>query len=427
MRYVKQDMPAPAIIRSLSIPNLHPMLSRLIAILTLLLAATPSGLLAQGSMSMSFFSAQDFAPTLSKGDLDVFVRVLKLKETETQAMHELYEGYAETIRRESTRVRETVYDAMDESEMFVDPGKLGPAYKAMEDWRKQAETLKRTFVDDLKTLLTKEQEQRWPIVERELRRMKLVGGRLTGEGLDVVRMVNGLKIESLSTPAEESLETYSQELDRLLLQREKFIEEHSPKFGELMDSDPKAAEQLFRDCVRIRIAIRDLNERTARSIAAELPPDASAKLLDQLAKEIGSRASIKSRAESLLKEAKELEGLTPKQMLDLDELSDWYTARLDPWKHRLASAIREDEETDMPESLLRSLGKLPPQQNTSDGYDQWRLPPEHPLVKLRIERHDLDKELRRKLMNILTPEQQDTLPPGRESYVMFNSYRPSGL
>lgn len=375
-------------------------------------------------MSMSFFSPQDFSPTLSKSDLDVFVRVLKLKETETQAMHELYEGYAETIRRESGRVKEICYDAMDESEMFVDPSKLDPATKVMEDWRKQAEVLKRSFVDDLKTLLTKEQEQRWPIVERELRRMKLMGGRLTGEGLDVVRIVNSLKV-TLPPSAESLLETYSQELDRLLVQREKFIEENSERFEGLIKSDPQAAEAMFKDATRIRIGIRDLNLRTAAAIAAELPKDAAAKLSEQAGKEQNSRLDIKSRAQALLGEAQKIEGLSPKQMVDLDDLADWYKARVEPWNKQLAEAIRHDEETDMPESLLRALGKLPREDSPSNS--QWQLPKDHPLVKLRQERFELDKELRRKLRGILTQEQMDLLPPGRDAYAVFISYRPYAL
>ena len=46
------------------------------------------------------------------------------------------------------------------------------------------------FIEDLRVLLTKEQEARWPLVERELSRLKkMADGRIAGEKGDVVRMV----------------------------------------------------------------------------------------------------------------------------------------------------------------------------------------------------------------------------------------------
>ena len=38
--------------------------------------------------------------------------------------------------------------------------------------------LKKSFMEDLKSLLTRDQEARWPIVERELRRMFLWARRI---------------------------------------------------------------------------------------------------------------------------------------------------------------------------------------------------------------------------------------------------------
>ncbi|MCC6426360.1 MAG: hypothetical protein IT435_06025 [Phycisphaerales bacterium] len=406
----------------------HPrftLISRAISLfLALLLPDLPAH--AQGSMSMSYFSDSSFEPSLSRSDLDVFIRVLKLKDAETQAMYDLYEGYAQTVRRDGQKVRTLMYDIMEESEIYADPGRLNKGSKHMQEWGTESEELKRAFVDDLKALLTREQEQRWPIVERELRRMKLFGGRLTGEDIDIVRIVNNLKLTDLSPAADQILEAYSQDLDRLLVQREAFITDNEPRFHELIKSDPPAAESIFLDALRIRIAIRDLNERTARQLADQLPPDPAAKLREQLENRTSSRAEIKSRAEALIKAAKDLDTITTAQLNQLNELSTWYAERLAPWKKSMADAIRRQEEEDRPISLLRAQGKAPPHDD-NDYYAQWKLPPEHPVTKLRQERYELDKETRRKLLAILTDDQRASLPPGRSDYANFNDYRPGGL
>ncbi|MCK6477838.1 MAG: hypothetical protein L6Q35_13525 [Phycisphaerales bacterium] len=381
---------------------------------------------AQGSMAMSFFSDGDFTPTLSRSDLDVFVRVLKLKDAEIAAMNDLYEGYSETIRREARHIREVVFDAIEESESYSDPGKLDPAQEALTKWREQAEVLKRTFIDDLKSLLTREQEERWPIVERELRRMKNMGGRLTGEGLDVVRLVSDLKLNPPPPGVEDALEVYSQELDRLLIQRNAFIDQNSPRFEDLIKSDPQAAEIMFRDATRIRASIRDLNLRTIAAISAMLPPDAQRRLQDAINQQVNRRVEVKSRAEGQLNEARKLDDLTPDQVAQLDELEQWYTARVDPWKLRVLDALRESEETDLPTALRQALGREPPPRE-GDHNAQWRLPPDHPLLKLRLERLEVDREMRRKLGNILTPGQREDLPPGRDAYAVFNDFTPGTL
>ncbi len=399
---------------------------RLAPLLILLLSLLPAIARGQGSMSMSYFGEGHFAPALSRSELDVFVRVLKLKDPEVQAMNELYDGYAETVHLEGQQARDSMYETMDEAETYVDPGRLEKVSKDMDAWQKRAEELKRTFVDDLKALLTKEQEQRWPIVERELRRMKLAGGRLIGETADVIRLVQNLKLLTLPAPAEETLEVYSQEFDRLLVQREKFMQDNEGKFNSLVASDPPAAETMYRDAMRIRLAIRDLNERTVKSLAPMLPADSGAKLKEQFEAPMRERIEIKSRAQALLKAAAEIDSLTHEQQAHLDELTRWYSDRLVPWQASMALETRNQEEAELPENLSRALGKEPPT-DPNGPYSQWRLPPEHPLAKLRKERFELDKECRRRLLNLLTPEQARSLPPGRENHVQFSSYRPYGL
>jgi hypothetical protein len=380
----------------------------------------------QGSMAFSFASESSFQPTLSEADLNVFIRVLKLKAEEVEALEALYEGYAETVRREGKVVREEMYEAIDESEMYVDPGKLTPMQKAIEEWNKRSEKLREQLLEDIKAFLNREQEGRWPIVERELRRMRMAGGRLTGEDMDVVKLVSGLKVDPLPQEVEEALERYSLDLDRMLLQRKSFIAENDPKFQELVKSDPAGAESLFKDALRIRMGLRDLNERTARQIAGLLQGESGAKLLEEVEKQDAEAVNFKTRGQVLIEEALKLEDMTPEEKGGLEELKAWYEGQLASWRKQMRDANRRHEEEQIPYQLAAALGKEKPRDD-GDYYAQWRLPEGHPVQKLRMERYVMDKEARKKLHAILGEDLRAKLPVGRQDYAVFNDRRPGGL
>lgn len=380
----------------------------------------------QGSMAFSFASSQTFEATLTQAELNVFIRVLKLKPDEVEVMESLYEGYAETVRREGAKVREQMYEAIDESEMYVDPGKLQPMQKEIEAWNKRSEKLRDGLLEDIKAFLNREQEGRWPIVERELRRMRMSGGRLTGEDLDVVKLVSGLKLEPMPKDVEESLDRYSLDLDRLLLQRKAFIEENEGKFHELVKNDPAAAEIMFKDALRIRIAMRDLNERTVQQIAELLEGEKRAQLLAELDKQDAEQVDLKTRGQAQIEAALKLEDITPKEKEAVEELKSAYESQVAAWKKQMREANRRYEEEMMPYKLAVGLGREKPQDD-SDYYSQWRLPEGHPVQKLRMQRYEMDKEARRKLHTILGADLRAKLPLGRQEYAVFNDRRPGGL
>ena len=98
-------------------------LSRVIGVVAFLLvlgmavAARAQG----GSMSMMLFSDEStFAPELTRGDLDVFKRVLSMKPEEVRAMEDLHGAYCNALKEEGFAVRTFVSEKMEESEAMAD-------------------------------------------------------------------------------------------------------------------------------------------------------------------------------------------------------------------------------------------------------------------------------------------------------------------
>jgi len=396
---------------------------------TCLLAAAPAARAQSGSMMISMYNrGDDFIPSLSRRDLDVFTRVLRLRPDERRALDDLYDGHAAALTSKSAAVRRTVGRAIDRSEGMQDRTLLAPAEAELSLWREEAKTLQAAFLEDLKSLLTREQEERWPLLERELRRIRQVSaGRLSGESLDLVELVENLQPSARTIPSVAALtERYSEELDRVLTARAALLERAS-EFNALIVSDPSAAEALFDDAARARVAVRDLNLLYVRLIEAELPRDVALGFHDTVAKSAYRPASSPTRAEGYLVAALALGTLSPDQRAALESIRDADSPRRRAWFDRAATALREDEPGILPTTLAAALGRVTGAQAEAAIGNPDKAP-RHPIrAPLLQDRYALDAALRDRVDAVLTPDQQAACETDKAGFVTFHYWEPWGL
>lgn len=374
-------------------------------------------------MSTSIFSdSGTFGPELSRQDLDVFKRVLALQPAEFAAMEELHGAYVNTLKTEGYEVRHVVSVVMEEAEAMGDMTLLGPAHQKLAEWTKRSDELKRTFMDDLKALLTRDQEARWPIVERELRRMKLLrGGRVPGEQVDLVELINELPASVKESPEMvDLLERYSQEMDRAIVSRAAFFEKNDEKFKELVTSDPPAAKALFERSTREREAVVSVNDRYLREIANGLTTAEADALRDRYFNACYPLLAKGTRGERYIKAAGKLDTLSTEQRSTLGPVLAEYDRDRRAILARMAELVREDKRTTLPQSLANALN--PPSPETVEppsrtaGFSYASAPSardlreDKPYAKLRRSRYELDRACRAKVDAILTPDQQAVLP-----------------
>jgi hypothetical protein len=385
-----------------------------------------------GSMSMSIFNDEGtFSPELSRGDLEVFKRVLSLKDDEVRAMEDLYGAYCNTLKEEGVEVRTFVAKAVEESEVMADQRLLDPAQKRLAEWGKRSTQLKTTFMADLKSLLTRDQEARWPIVERELRRIKgLRWGRVPGEQPDLVKMVEELPGGAArATVMGDLLERYSQDMDRAIVARTQFMDKHSEGFRALTTSDPAEAKKLFEQATRVREGVAGVNDRYLREICAELPGDAAQELRDRYFKECYPLLSKGTRGERYVTAAGKLKTLTPEQRAQVDVVLAEYDRDRRALVARMAEVIRDQKLNELPEDLEKALNPPAPGAPSEEHVNSWArgVPEGHPLFALRRSRFELDRATRTKLEAILTPDQRAEIPDQAAEPVVYYNDSPWGL
>jgi hypothetical protein len=381
-----------------------------------------------GTMTTGLYNDESsFRPTLSGPDLKVVMRVLGLGQAERQAVEDLYQGYAAALRNEGGSVRDYVNGEIEKAQVMQNVGLLEPARKRVHEWDLRSEQLKKVFLEDLKSLLSKEEEARWPIVERELRRMKHIGGgRLAGESLDLVRLTEDLLGGPPTGDLADLLNRYSTELDYALVNRERFLDDKRKGFQEAIKADLESAKKMWDEAQRVRGTVRDVNEKFSRQIADQLLPGVKEKFRKRVFEGSFPALVKPTFAEGYLKDVGELDTLTSDQRAQLAVIKDKYDRDREAVLNRGAAGWKQFEADDKPRELSRALGERPEDPRNQYYTGAW-LPESHPLVKYRQERLVMDQALRSSLDGILTSEQKDAVPGRVTHFARFENWEPWGL
>lgn len=369
-----------------------------------------------------------FKPEFSPRELTVVARVLRLSNDERAAVDTLYDGYKAALAARADEIRRIVNDAIERAEIMQDPKLLQSTYSKMSEWKASADKTKTAFLADLRSLLSGDQETRWPLVERELRRSRSIGGgRLFGESIDLLQLLDEVAPNAFNNvEIAELVESYAVELDRTLVARSEFLEANSPTFGELASRDVDQAERVWNEGLRKRQAVRDINERFARLLAEKLEQSQGEKLESLFFEKAYARLIIPTRGDTYLAKARELESLDASQQSKLDDIYARHESERKRLLKQAAALERQVEETWLPPSIAKARGKADKDQDGFDGYQ--RLPADHPLLPIRQARFELDQRTRGEINAVLSVTQRQSIPADpKASMAYFANYQPMGL
>lgn len=220
------------------------------------------------------------APTIHARSLARYAEVLGLSPEQVEALRTLHDGYLANLRAYRERMQ-TALDALrqrirDQPTGF---GGMNEIRDYIQKHRAEKEKLDSTFLADLRSLLTKEQERNWDAFERLHRReteMRL--GFLSGERTDVVRLVEelGLSAEQRAS-LKPTIDAYELDLDRELRNRIKVRASIVERMNTIVwepEKDAPTARQMVQDVQDAAARIRDLNRRYLRMVRESLPAEA---------------------------------------------------------------------------------------------------------------------------------------------------------
>jgi hypothetical protein len=329
-------------------------------------------------------------------------------------------------------VREFVAGEIERAETLQNLGLIDQAQARIAQWNKRSEQIKKTFLDDLKSLLTRDEEARWPIVERELRRVRFAStGILSGENVDLVRLTEDVLGDSgQTTQVHELVNRYSEELDRVIVARKAALDAHKEEYSKTLKSDPDKARSCWEAVTDARLAVQGVNDRYARLLAGEAGDKKPAYERAYFEKCYPALCRP-SRVDEYLKDALELKSLNADQLGRLRALKASYEQRVWAMRQAAAPAWRDFEKQHRAKVLqdaLSGTGRNPGEMSSRhEHYNGAWLPDTHPLNASRRDRLELDRDFRKQIDAVLTPEQRADIPSRLTPFARFENWEPYGI
>jgi hypothetical protein len=382
-------------------------LSSLLAVLCLTALSS-----AQMTMTQNLFRANDFTPGLRQTDVEAIVRAIGLAEVERTSVLDLYTAHVARVEEEGNRLRTSCADLVERVQLLGDGAPFAELSTLQQEWDTRRGELDKEFLVELRLLLTQEQDERWPVVERELRRIRhMPTGRLCGESSDAIVLVDALTIPR--TPeVTQAMDRYARSLDTAIRARSSALSDYENDERDLLEADPKAAARLFDRIRAARVEIRDLTHRTITEVATLLDARDADRLhrayRDALAAPFDLRNSV---TRSVLDGALGLSSLTPDQRAAITNLKEAHDRDVDQWIEEYLEIVFRFEESVVPDPLTSALTGAPPAEPqwsmTSRRTERFRYDPIRRAWEARLQ---IDKQARASALAMLDRDQRASIP-----------------
>lgn len=338
--------------------------------------------------------------------VEKYSKILSLTDEQKETIKALHEGYqasyraaSQAMQKEMEEAREAFEDSQDQS-VFAE--RIPAARKAFKEQSTKAEA---EFFSDLKQVLSEKQIANWERVERARRRETILrSGSLSGESVDLVDVVDGLKVDGESKDLAEAVNQYEVDLDRLL-QAKKAMQDKQGEldFGggkfDLTEMQKRSAETK-----EMGAKIKALNQEHARKIEQMLPEPSRPAFSTAVKRQSFPGVYKPSQVSKGLDAALKLQDLDSGQRETLQSLKDSYARESAPLNDAWATAIEQDEQD--PNNMSFGGDSMSIKFSTGPGGDDQ----DTPLAKARKARREFDTKTKERMNSVLTPAQREKLP-----------------
>ncbi|MEE8154652.1 MAG: hypothetical protein V3T53_06785 [Phycisphaerales bacterium] len=276
-------------------------------------------------------------------------------------------------------------------------------------FRAEKVRLRDQFVGDLLLVLRDDQRSPWPSLERRLIRQKTIPrGQLSGERVDLFDLVRAMGLKSADSDAVAPvLQEYEVTLDIVLRDRNTYLEESRVQsFSAMMQRDGKRALSLYDGEMVRRMAVRDVNEQYASSVAETLPEDVGDTFVRSYRERAYGRVYRKTAVQRAFEAVANFDDLDVEIAGAVAGLQEVYEVELAVRNEQLMNLIKSEE----PKQRRRFLERMA---SGNFGRDQTRRREDRTREQFQA-RREFDQRYREQLAAMLTPAQVERLPKIQE-------------
>lgn len=340
-------------------------------------------------------------PNVSARQLKLYAKILELSPAQVQAAESLLSVYETEYLAAIKRFQEIQKEANQE---FMQSGDMQLVQQAVQDamkkFSKRTTTLETSLMNDIKSLLEPAQLERWPRLERVHRRMTTINwGSLSGESVDLVDLVEGLRLSSeQGAPLTPLLTQYETDLDRELKARNALIEEQMSDWFEkgFANFDLEKMKKQAADTREAGRRILELNKKYASQVQSLVPQDLQGEFAEKVRLSSYPAVYRISYASRVLDAAANMNDLDAAQREAISTIKASYARDAQAANEKWAAAITDLElnpTDDNPFAAMMPNRQLP-----------------EPIKNARQARDDLDTRTVDAVKALLTEAQQKKLP-----------------
>lgn len=343
---------------------------------------------------------------------DTYCKILRLDASQKELARELMDGTTEANRAASDEMRVAMKAFGDKAREAMKDGGLAAMQKMLGEempaitnkYSQKRIELEKQFFEDVKGMLTAEQAEHMPRVERFRRREAEMRG--VRGNVDLVDVLDTIGVEAstgtLQGELGDAVARYESSLDPLLVERSRLSKESEKKLRELMPSfNIEALEAAQKPLADNGNQIKDLGRQAARTISAALPEDKQAAFMDEVRRREFPRVYRQPHVVKAMEAALGLPDLDQDQKKAITELKEQYERRATTLNDTWAKAI--DAQGDSGGFRIAvSGGPLGGGEN-----------PEKEINEAKKARTEFDSTTEAKLKSLLKEEQVAKLPAKR--------------
>jgi len=348
--------------------------------------------------------AQAFEPDVWQRDLPIFAESLELEEWQRPIVEMLVEDYLASFH--------AGVDAVKQRMMGVQPTGDKPSIEAVlapiEDWNKEKGQLYTRFLETVRSQLSEQQLQRWPVLERAMRRERLLPqSEISGEGLNLAGLVRDLSPPpEVALAAAPALEAWEIRIDGALLTRQARMEEILPALKEAMaEMNHDRGLQLQDRIMAARVQLRDAQEQGILEIAEAMGPEWGERFRTLAMQRAFAEAFQPSPVMRQYVAALALPELSDEQRSGITNLKQQFQHELDLISEQMLVAIRTQEPKEPRRRVEQARERREPGVRTLQDR-----PAAGTIEFVRTIRAETNEKYRKLLEDQLTAEQYTSLP-----------------
>jgi hypothetical protein len=343
----------------------------------------------------------DFMPK----DMSLFVDFLELEDWQKPVLEALLSDYQAEYRAGEQGLRDKLTAMKDQIAGAGENGALTVLMKPIEDWKAEKEAMKQRFLDDVKGQLSDAQLERWPRLERALRREKqLPQGRLSGEKTDLIIVIRQIDVPlDNRMEAKDAIAAYETALDLALMERMKQQEASQPRIRKaLTDNDPASGLVELERIVATRVAVRNVTDAHIDALATAFGAEWGPKFRERAMRDAYPLACRTPPLDPFFENVLAIEDLSAEQIAQINDIRSRFNDSMNALQVQFVAKVRQVE-PERETERVRLAADAARNVQTSKGEQE-------PYKDLIAERDRLIEDARNRVIALLNEEQKAKIP-----------------